>query len=262
MEETRIRWRGPLDWNHLAGFLGRRAIPGVESFEAGEYVRGAIRVRRDGRTRTLVVSGAGAREAAARVRRLFDVDADCAAVAGTVGRDPLLSPLVRRHRGIRVPGAWEPFEVVIRAMAGQQISVAAARSVVASIAAECGERTEHGLTFPTAARVASNLLRVGMPRRRLDAIRSVSQLIATGEFALERRATLDETIAALVSLPGIGPWTANYIAMRALGEADAFPAGDLILRRAAGNLTEKQLLTKAEAWRPFRAYAAMLLWSK
>ena len=264
MTEISIPWRAPLDWEHLEGFLGRRAIPGVESFDGGEYVRGAVRVRSDGRKRRLVVTTDGHDRVAAeeRVRRLFDVDTDSRAVADHLRRDRLLRPLVERHPGIRVPGGWEPFEIAIRAIAGQQVTVAAARTIVGAIAAECGERTTHGLAFPTADRVANADLRLGMPRRRLECIRSLAKDVASGAVRLQRGSTLEETISSLEKLPGVGPWTANYIAMRGLGEPDAFPAGDLILRRAAGNLTEQQLLRKAERWRPWRAYAAILLWTK
>lgn len=264
MTEVEIPWRAPLDWEHLAGFLGRRAIPGVESFDAKGYLRGDIRVSRDGRRRRFVASvpsTMNAPEVGARIARMFDADADSRVIAARLGRDPMLRPLLDRHRGIRVPGGWDPFEIVIRAIVGQQISVAAARSIVGSIAEKCGERTRGGLSFPTAARIVSSPLELGMPRRRLESIRAVSEAVASGAFTLEKRSTLDQTLAALEELPGIGPWSANYIAMRGLGEADAFPAGDLILCRNAG-LTERELTRRAERWRPYRAYAAMLLWAK
>lgn len=265
MAEIEIPWRAPLDWDHLSAFLGRRAIPGVESFDGDGYLREGIRVRCDGQRRVLVVTAARkllTETASTRIRRLFDVGADTPAIAAKLGRDPMLRTLLERHRGIRVPGAWDPFEIVIRAIVGQQVSVAAARSIAGTIAETHGERTSHGLSFPTAERLASSALALGMPRRRLESIRAVSKAVASGSFLLERRPTLVETIAALEELPGIGPWSANYIAMRAFGEADAFPAGDLILRRNAGGLTEKDLTRRAERWRPYRAYAAMLLWAK
>ncbi|HET7707297.1 MAG TPA: AlkA N-terminal domain-containing protein [Thermoanaerobaculia bacterium] len=264
MTEIEIRWRAPLDWEHLAGFLSRRAIPGVESFDVDGYTRAGIRVRRDGRRRRFVASvppGVDATEAGVRIARMFDAAADSRSIAARLGRDPMLRPLLDRHRGIRVPGGWDAFEIVIRAIVGQQISVAAARSIVGSIAGKCGERTNGSLSFPTAAQIVSSKLELGMPRRRLESIRAVSAAVASGAFALEKRSTLEETISALEELPGIGPWSASYIAMRGLGETDAFPAGDLILRRNAG-MTEQQLTRRAERWRPYRAYAAMLLWAK
>lgn len=254
-----IPWRGALDWRHLSAFLSRRAIAGVETVEANGYRRGSVTVRRDPRRRRFIVTG-GDEETPRRVRHLFDVDANSALIAAHLQRDRLLAPLVRRHRGIRLPGGWDPFEIVIRAIVGQQISVAAARSLLGALVEGCGERRNGALAFPTPERLATAPLHLGMPRRRFEAIRTAASHVAAG-FALERGPTLEQTIAHLRDLPGVGPWTAHYIAMRAHGEADAFPAGDLVLRRAAGNLTEKELLRRAERWRPWRAYAAVLLWA-
>jgi 3-methyladenine DNA glycosylase/8-oxoguanine DNA glycosylase len=264
MTEIEIPWRAPLDWEHLSAFLGRRAIPGIESFDERGFSRDGIRVQRDGRRRKFLVKAPQpwkSEDVAARIARLFNVGADPPTITACLRRDPMLRPLVEKHRGIRVPGGWNAFEIVIRAIVGQQVSVAAARSILGTIAHQCGERTAYGLSFPTPERIAS-LSRIGMPRRRLDSIRTISTAVATGTFVLEKRATLDATLANLQSLPGIGPWSANYIAMRAFGEADAFPAGDLVLRRNAGGMTEQQLTRRAERWRPYRAYAAMLLWTR
>ena len=265
MTEFEIPWRAPLDWKHLSVFLGRRAIPGIETFDESGYFRQGILVRRDGRRRKFLITVPHpwkAEDIGARVARLFNADADSRAIAACLHRDPMLRPLVEKHPGIRVPGGWDAFEIVIRAIVGQQVSVAAARSVIGTIADQCGERTASGLSFPTPERISSSVLRIGMPRRRLDSIRAISLAVATGDLVLEKRATLDETLAALQTLPGIGPWSANYIAMRAFGEADAFPAGDLVLRRNAGGMSEQELTRRAERWRPYRAYAAMLLWAK
>ena len=226
----------PFDWNGVVNWLGARAIPGIESVEDGVYRRGAARVwLEDGVVRS-------SRAPAARVRRLFDLDADPAAIHATLGSDRMLAPLLRRRPGVRVPGAWDPFELAVRAIVGQQVSVAGARTVLGRIAAT------HGLTAERLAEVTVE----GMPRKRAETIRLLANAVASGEIVLGR----DD----LTRVPGIGPWTANYIAMR-LGDRDAFPAGDLILRRRAGGLTERELLRRSEAWRPFRAYAAMLLWT-
>jgi|SRR5688572_12232893 len=265
MTEFEIPWRAPLDWEHLSVFLGRRAIPGIESFDESGYSREGIRVRRDGRRRKFLITLPHpwkAWDIGVRVARLFNASADSRTIAGRLQRDPMLRPLVERHPGIRVPGGWDAFEIVIRAIVGQQVSVAAARSMIGTIANQCGERTANGLSFPTPERISSSPLSIGMPRRRLDSIRAISMSVATGALVLEKRATLEETLAALQSLPGIGPWSANYIAMRAFGEPDAFPAGDLVLRRNAGGMSEQELTRRAERWRPYRAYAAMLLWTK
>jgi 3-methyladenine DNA glycosylase/8-oxoguanine DNA glycosylase len=229
-------YRLPFDWDLLLAWLGARAIPGIERVEDGVYERGSVRAwHRDG-----VVHATGAQQ---RVRRLFDLDADPAAIAATLSRDRMLAPLLRKKPGIRVPGAWDPFELAVRAIVGQQVSVAGARTVLGRIAAA------HGLTPETLAGADIQ----GMPRKRAETIRVLARAVATKQIDLER----DD----LTQLPGIGPWTAEYIAMR-LGNADAFPAGDLILRRHAGDLSERELRARAERWRPYRAYAAMLLWTR
>jgi len=230
-----MNYREPFDWNGLVTWLAARAIPGVESVENGVYRRGAARVWfDDGAIRS-------SRAPVHRVRRLFDLDADPGAIHATLGRDRMLAPILLRRPGVRVPGAWDPFELAVRAIVGQQVSVAGARTILGRIAAA------HGLT----AEALSEVTVEGMPRKRAETIRTLARAVAAGEIVLGR----DD----LTRLPGIGPWTANYIAMR-LGDRDAFPAGDLILRRHAGDLSERELLRRAEAWRPFRAYAAMLLW--
>ncbi|HEX2120719.1 MAG TPA: AlkA N-terminal domain-containing protein [Thermoanaerobaculia bacterium] len=245
-----LPYRAPYDWTAIAAWLGARAIAGVETVEADWYARGGAVVRHAPERSALLVSGT--RDDAKRARRLFDVDADARAIGRLLGRDPLLAPLVRRRRGIRVPGAWDPFELAVRAIVGQQVSVAAARTILGRIA------TAHGFAPETLAMATIE----GMPRKRADTIRVFANAVVDGSVVLARGDSLEETIDMLTALPGIGPWTAHYIAMRALGERDAFPAGDLILRRNAGNLSERELLRRAEAWRPFRAYAAMLLWTR
>jgi len=181
------------------------------------------------------------------VRTMFDLDADIIAIEAQFARDPILGPLVRRHRGIRVPGCWDPFEMAVRAMVGQQISVAGATTLMARIA------NGRGVTPETILRARRN---PGMPQSRWNAIRS----LARGDVTFERGTTLDESIARLTELPGIGPWTAHYIAMRALREPDAFPHTDLGIRKAAGMIGDRELLARAERWRPYRSYATMLLW--
>ncbi len=236
MTIMRERYRTPFDWNGLLTWLGARAIPGVEAIEENTYVRDGVRVWHEGDA----VHTTGD---AKRVRRVFDLDADPAAIHAVLARDRMLAPLLRKRPGVRVPGAWDPFELAIRAIAGQQVSVAGARTVLGRIAAV------HSLTPERLAEVTVE----GMPRKRAETIRTLARAVNTGDVVLGE--------SDLTRLPGIGPWTANYIAMR-LGDADAFPAGDLILRRSAGDLTERELLKRAEAWRPFRAYAAMLLWMR
>src|SRR6185436_156212 len=244
-----LRYSEPYDWPMLASWLRTRAIEGVESVSDDAYVRGGATVRHLAAESALRVTGG--REAVARARALFDVDADPRLIRKTLARDSLLAPLLRRRPGIRVPGAWDPFELAVRAVVGQQVSVAAARTILGRIA------SAHGFAPERLAEVTIG----GMPGRRAETIRVLARAVASREVVLERGASLDASIAMLTALPGIGPWTAHYIAMRALGERDAFPSGDLILRRNAGNLSERELLRRAEAWRPWRAYGAMLLWT-
>jgi AraC family transcriptional regulator, regulatory protein of adaptative response / DNA-3-methyladenine glycosylase II len=234
MAIMRESYRTPFDWNGLLTWLAARAIPGVEVVGDGAYVRGDVRVWHE---HDAVHTTAQPE----RVRRVFDLDADPAAIHAVLKKDRLLAPLVSKRPGVRVPGAWDPFELAVRAIVGQQVSVAGARTVLGRIA------VAHTLTPERLAEVTVE----GMPRKRAETIRTLARAV------VQRDVILGES--DLTQLPGIGPWTASYIAMR-LGDAEAFPAGDLILRRNAGNLTERELLKRAEKWRPYRAYAAMLLW--
>jgi 3-methyladenine DNA glycosylase/8-oxoguanine DNA glycosylase len=197
-------------------------------------------------------------------RLLLDLDADPAAVSEALGADELLRPLVRARPGLRVPGAWDGFELAVRAVLGQQVSVPAARTLAARICAELGEplgAVAGSLTrlFPSPAALARVEL-AGMPGSRARAVRALAAAVAAG-LRIEPGRDPGAVRAALLELPGIGPWTVEYVAMRALGDRDAFPAGDLVLRRALGGASEAEALVRAEAWRPFRAYAAMYLWT-
>jgi AraC family transcriptional regulator of adaptative response / DNA-3-methyladenine glycosylase II len=241
-----LRYRAPYDWNGILNFLRPRAIAGVEIVTEDTYEREGVRVTNAGDA--IIVSDASE---ANRVRKMFDIDADIDAIEKHFARDKTLGPLMRRYPGIRVPGTWDPFEMAIRAIVGQQISVAGATTLMARIA------SRHGVTPQSLMRARTN---PGMPQVRWNCIRGLARAVARGEVTFERGATLDESIANLTSLPGIGPWTAHYIAMRALREPDAFPHTDLGIRKAAGMITDRELLAKSEAWRPYRSYATMLLW--
>jgi AraC family transcriptional regulator, regulatory protein of adaptative response / DNA-3-methyladenine glycosylase II len=238
----------PYDWEAILAFLRPRALAGIETIDDAAYQRGVVRVTHDYGRNAVVVSDASE---AKRVRTMFDLDADIVAIEKHFSRDPMLGPLVRAHRGIRVPGTWDPFEMAIRAMVGQQISVAGATTIMGRIA------SRHGVTPESLMRARTN---PGMPEARWNAIRGLARAVARGDVTFERGATLDESIATLTAMPGIGPWTAHYIAMRALREPDAFPHSDLGVRKAAGMISDRELLARAEAWRPYRAYATMLLW--
>jgi AraC family transcriptional regulator, regulatory protein of adaptative response / DNA-3-methyladenine glycosylase II len=243
-----LAYHTPFDWVAILDFLRPRAIAGVETIEYDAYGRGAVRVTHNAARNAIVVND---KSAMARVRRIFDVDADIETIEQHFARDPMLGPLMRAHRGIRVPGVWDSFEMAIRAIVGQQISVAGATTLMARIA------TRHGITPESLMRARTN---PGMPQARWNSIRGLARAVARGEMSFERGATLDESIDRLTAMPGIGPWTAHYIAMRALREPDAFPHSDLGLRKAAGMISDRELLARAEAWRPYRSYATMLLW--
>nr|MBA3528738.1 DNA-3-methyladenine glycosylase 2 family protein [Propionibacteriaceae bacterium] len=290
----RLPYRAPYDWEALLAFLATRAIPGVETITAGRYAR---TIGLDGAAGTLTVEqggpggpGAGGTlrvtvrfpklealpRIIARVRRVFDLGADPALIGAHLAEDPLLAPLVAARPGLRVPGAWDGFELAVRAILGQQISVPAATGLAGRIVAAYGEpltdpaAVSLGLShcFPAPERLAgADIAGMGMmPGARAAALAAFAAAVCANPALLHPYRPLDEAVADLVALPGIGPWTANYIAMRALRETDAFPAADVGLMRAladpAGHRPgAAELLLAAEGWRPWRAYAAMHLWA-
>lgn len=203
-------------------------------------------------------------------RDLADLDADTTAVAAALGADPALAPIVAVQPGLRIPGSADGFEMAVRAVLGQQISVAAARTLANRIVARHGGRyaAQGPLTrlFPTAAALAEgDLDGLGLTGGRIRSIRALAEAVAAGRLTLTRHTDRPAARAALLELPGIGPWTADYLGLRALGDPDAFPAGDLVLRQCAARLglpdTEKTLTAYAERWRPWRGYAAVHLWA-
>jgi AraC family transcriptional regulator of adaptative response / DNA-3-methyladenine glycosylase II len=281
---VRLPFRPPLDWTRLLAYLAGRAIGGVEHVGADTYRRtialgedaGILTVRRPARDANhllLSVDGPGTAslfETVGRVRRLFDLDADPRHVVAHLGRDPALARRVRRAPGLRLPGTWDPFELGVRAILGQQVSVAAATTMAGRLAGRFGTplatadaALTHVFPSPAVLRVAA-VEHIGLPATRAAAIRAFAAAIDDRSLLLDGSRPLAEVIAQMCALPGVGPWTANYVAMRGLGEPDAFPAGDLGLRRAlangAGLPTPARLMAHAEAWRPWRGYAAMHLW--
>ena len=278
----------PFEWAAIATFLAARAIPGVESVDGDRYRRS---IRIDGAAGIIQVAPAGADALevgvdladdgdiaaalpaiAARVRRWFDLDADVGAIGVHLARDPLLAPLVAARPGLRVPGAWDPFELAIRAIIGQQVSVAGARTLAGRLVARSGDRLPDGTgevvaLFPRPERVAlADLAAIGMPGARARAIVGFAAAVAADPRLLAPDPDLGAVVGRLRALPGIGEWTAQYIALRGLKHADAFPASDLGLLRAMADPdgrrpTRAHVLARAEAWRPYRAYAAQHLWS-
>lgn len=279
----RLPFRPPYDFAHLAQFLERRVIPGVEVADANGYRRSFVAEGSPGWLSVSPIPGDSALalrvhharpsalgEIVSRVRRMFDVDADPLAINTHLRRSELLKPLVRRWPGQRLPNAWDGFELAVRAILGQQVSVAAARTLASRIAEQHGAPFADGAAvglhalFPSPEVIAdAPLERIGVMRARADAIRTLARAVVEGRVHFRTEQTLAAFEENLVALPGIGPWTAHYVAMRALGQPDAFPAADLILRRAAGagvTLSTRATEAMSEAWRPWRAYAVMLLW--
>ncbi len=281
--ELRLPYRAPYDFSGLLAFHARRTIPGVEVADEHGYRRSVVIDGAPAWISVTSISGDAALRLSvhgvrplqlgrlvSRVRRMFDVDADPATIMRTLQRDPRLRPLAKRWPGQRLPGAWDGFELGVRAVLGQQISVAAARTLAARIVDRFGTVHEAsaaaglGGLFPTAESLAGAPLEsIGLTRVRAATIRGLAQACVDGRIDFSAQQTLDQTVQRLCALSGIGAWTAHYIAMRAHSHPDAFPAGDLVLRKIAGDgtpISERAMESIAEAWRPWRAYAVMMLW--
>lgn len=280
-----LSFRPPFDWPQLIGFFSTRAIPGVEFVSGNCYRRsirigkqtGILEVRPDQSASHLNVSigladTVNLQAVIERCRRLFDLDADSAAINAHLGCDPLLAKSIKERAGLRIPGAWDVFEIAVRAVLGQQVSVAAARTFAARLVAAFGEPLKKAgsneLThlFPMAEALAdADFSAIGLTKRRAETLRGLSRAFAGGDLGLDVASDLGDIESRLTALPGIGPWTAQYIAMRAFGEPDAFPTGDLGLLNAVTAMGEKliarELDKRAESWRPWRAYATMHLWA-
>jgi len=280
----RLAARAPFDAAPILRFLAARAIPGIEKIEDGRYLRSAMLDGEPGIVEVTPVAGApaldvrwsgsssrGLLELATRVARVFDLRADVLTIGAELTRDRRLARCWPTT-GLRVPGAWDPFEIAVRVLLGQQVSVAAARTLAARLAERHGASiprpTVPGLVrrFPDATRLAdANLDGLGITGARITAIRGFARAVAEGRVDLGTARDLDDTVATLTQLPGVGPWTAQVIAMRALGEPDAFPAGDLGVRQALAHdgrmPSEREAIALAERWRPWRSYAVLALWN-
>ena len=280
----RLRYHPPYDWAAMLEFLRRRAVAGIERVSADRYTR---TVQLDGVQGTVSVElGQGhalratvrfSRLSAlpaiiARLRRVFDLSADPLAIAAHLVRDPTLAPLVKARPGLRVPGAWDGFELAIRAVLGQQITVAAAARLAGRLVAAHGERLarpDGDLThvFPRPqALAAADLAGLGLPRGRAAAVSAVAAAAVADPRLFDATCGLDDAVRRLRSIRGVGEWTAQYIALRQLREPDAFPAADAGLLRAVATRDGRRpsssvLLDRANAWRPWRAYAAQHLWA-
>jgi len=301
-----LPYKPPYDWAAMIGFLAARAIPGVESVRPDRYTRIITIGDTAGgdATGTLTVTHAPHADAliarirfpdiaalpliVERIRRMFDLGADPVLIDAHLSRDPDLARLVAAHPGLRVPGVWDGFEFSLRAVLGQQITLAAGVKLAHQLAAACGtqvpsngdpEARDLTTSFPTAARVAAAdptkalAQALAIPDARLAAIKTLAEAACRDPNLFEPGRPLDQAIATIQSLPGLGPWSAHIIAMRALREPDAFPSTDVFLRRAMAGATQGKakdaphrpspaaLSARAEAWRPWRAYAALHLWT-
>jgi AraC family transcriptional regulator of adaptative response / DNA-3-methyladenine glycosylase II len=285
---VRLRYRPPYDWPAMLSHLAARAIEGVERVDGDTYSRtvlhdgltGTVEVVHERDTENLVATIRFPSVRAlpcivARVRRVFDLVADVTVIGAHLARDPLLAPLIAARPGLRAPGCWDGFELVARAVFGQQVSVAAARELAARLVCLCGmpltgaREPHHTLTwvFPTAAQVArADLSALGIPIARRQALVALAEAALADPRLFEPLGTVEETVLKLRAIPGVGEWTAQYIALRATREPDAFPASDRALLRGAAHrggtaITAAELLGRAERWRPWRAYAAQHLWA-
>jgi DNA-3-methyladenine glycosylase II len=283
-----LPFKAPFDWPRLLRFFGGRATPGVEAVEDGAYRRaidwlgdsGTLTVRQHPRKHCIVaqIEGPASRHAnalAAPIAKMFDLRADPKKIGAELGADPWLAPLIEATPGLRVPGAWSGFELVVRAIVGQQVSVKAATTIIGRLVQRAGERIEghpHEATarrFPTPAALAAvDLEKIGMPGKRVAALQGFAHAVATGDVPVDSNVVdLTALRAALLALPGIGPWTVEYVAMRVWRDPDAWPAWDLVLMqsicaRDPSLVRPTQQRARTDNWRPWRAYAAMHLWNE
>jgi AraC family transcriptional regulator of adaptative response / DNA-3-methyladenine glycosylase II len=279
----RLAFSGRLDWESMLGYFQARAIPGVEHVEEGTYRR---TVEIDGDPGLIELSlgssdhltlcmhlphWAGLIHHAQRARRIFNLDADLATAEQWLGADALLAPLLGAHPGLRVPGTWDPFETGVRAILGQQVSVPGANTLIRRLVERHG-RPVPGLSqfqlshlFPTPSQLAEgDLDGIGLTRSRARAVSAFARAVLEGAVVLDRSRSCEELTGSIVAVPGLGEWTAQYIALR-LGEPDAFPATDLGIRRALERVSGRavdgrEAESLAEPWRPHRALSAIHLW--
>jgi AraC family transcriptional regulator, regulatory protein of adaptative response / DNA-3-methyladenine glycosylase II len=274
----RLHFRPPYHWEGMLTFLAARATPGVEVVEAGSYRRsislngcdGYFEISfNEGRDALMVRIEFGDPHSLffiiERIRKMFDLGADWAAIVQSLRSDPVLASSVEADPGLRVPGCWNGFELAVRAILGQQITVKGATALAGRMVSSFGKPFcgASGLThlFPPPEVLAdAKLGDIGLTGARAETIRSLARAVCGGEINFEGVVDSDAFLNRLCEVPGIGKWTAQYVAMRALGEPDAFPSNDLGLLRAMVLGTSRDLEQRAETWRPWRAYAAMYLW--
>jgi AraC family transcriptional regulator, regulatory protein of adaptative response / DNA-3-methyladenine glycosylase II len=284
----RLRYRPPYDWESMLGFLRARAVAGVEVVDSGRYLR---TVEIEGAMGSIEVAYLPQRDSlsvrirfpdvrllpsiVARVRRQFDLGADIETIDHHLSGDPVLASLVAQRPGLRAPGGWDGFEIAVKAILGQQISLVAARRLAGQLVALHGRSIPKDFlvhpnlshVFPTAKQLAAaSSIGLAMPGARSLALKAVSEAALADPNLFRPVGSIEDTIARLRTIRGIGEWTAQYIALRAIREMDAFPVTDIGLRRSVAAIDQEKstpanLLIRAEAWRPWRAYAAQHLWA-
>jgi AraC family transcriptional regulator of adaptative response / DNA-3-methyladenine glycosylase II len=281
--QLKLAYRPPFDYLGMLNFLKVRAIPGVEQVTDEKYVRtivvgsslelrqvGRLTVTHDPEKRCLLVNIELDRAnqlimVLEKVKRLFDLMADPIVIIKCLQADKQMSAMVAQNPGQRVPGCWEPFEIAVRAIVGQQISVKGATTLMGKIANIYGQQTDMGRVFPDANDLSQiDVTQLSMPVKRAQAIKDMSQAVVDGNVDLKVNSDPANLIHQLQNIKGIGPWTAQYIAMRALGDPDAFLQGDLVLakvaKRCLGIECDKELVERSKQWQHYRAYACMHLW--
>ncbi|MHB9800179.1 DNA-3-methyladenine glycosylase family protein [Pseudomonas sp. MT3] len=282
-QRLRLSYRAPWDWQQFHEHFALRSLAGVECLSPRRYAR-SVRLGEDRGWFSVAplddsaelelelhLPANHAETLTARVRKMFDLDSDPAHIAGHLGNDPLLGPLIRHAPGLRLPTAFDPFEQAVRAIVGQQVTVKAAVTIVGRLVQRLGEPLPGDVPgqptrlFPTPQALAgADLAGIGMPGKRVETLQRFAAACASGALALHVDDGADDLVKRLCALPGIGPWTAEYVALRAFGDPDAFPTADLGLLKSpvwgADGIAARDLQRRAEAWRPWRAYAAVYLW--
>jgi AraC family transcriptional regulator of adaptative response / DNA-3-methyladenine glycosylase II len=281
-----VAYRPPYDWNSFLAYLSARTIEGVEEITDGHYRRtffyeggdGIVEVADNPHCQGLTVniqfpSVSALSTVVLRVRRMFDVHADVNSIEAHLSGDQALARLIAQRPGLRTPGGWDGFELAVRGVLSQQISVEAARQLAGKLVRICCQPSATlpngslAYVFPSAARLASaDLSALAMPRARRNALKALAEIVQANPRVFESSSSFDEVITRLRAIPGIGEWTVEYIALRVFRETDAFPATDIAILRGAIELagsatTATQLISRAEMWRPWRAYAAQHLWA-
>jgi AraC family transcriptional regulator of adaptative response / DNA-3-methyladenine glycosylase II len=274
-----LHFRPPYHWKSMLAFLAARATPGVEAVSDGAYRRSISLNKHNGyfevgqaevpdalAVRVQIADSNLLYAIVERIRSMFDLNADWAAIAQGLGTDPELAARLRAQRGIRLPGCWNGFELTVRAILGQQITVKGATTLAGRMAKSFGRPVAiaEDLThlFPTPEVLAdAKLTSIGLTEKRAATIGTLARAVCEGKISFDRVVDSEAFLMQLRDIPGIGPWTAQYVAMRALGEPDSFPSGDIALLHALNLKSSRELDRRAEAWRPWRSYATMYLWN-